>query len=72
MSSEAGALFMNFPGFLLGVGDVKTQFFANLLVTFVFVPTMQFCVLHVGICKKTGDKTMKIAEKVSKNNLSLM
>lgn len=67
MSSEAGALFMNFPAFLLGVGEVKTQFFANLLVTIVIVPTMKFCVLYVGICKKTGDKAMKIAKKVSKN-----
>lgn len=62
---------MNFPAFL-GVGEVKTQFFANLVATFVFAPTMQFSVLHVGVCKKIWDKTIKTAEKISKNNLSLM
>ena len=29
---------------------------------------MESCVLHVGVYKKAGDKTMKIAEMINKNN----
>lgn len=29
---------------------------------------MESCVLHVGVYKKAGDKTMKIAEMINTNN----
>lgn len=69
VSSWAAALFMNFSA-ILGLREVKTQFFANLVAGFDANHAVVCSACEC--CKKTGDKTMKILEKISNNNRFLM